>query len=77
LQSWKELVTYTTDVNLNFDNNAVEYSIRPVALGRKNYIFSGSYETAQLRAMLYSIVVTYKMHGINPFIYLKEVFSTY
>jgi hypothetical protein len=77
LQCWKELVTYTTDGNLNIDNNAVEYSIRPVALGRKNYLFAVSYENAKRRAMLYSIVVTYKMHGINPFIYLKEVFSTY
>lgn len=73
LQRWKELVTYTTDGNLNIDNNPVENSIRPVALGRKNYLFAGSHEAAKRSAMLYSLMGTCKMHGINPFIYLKDV----
>jgi hypothetical protein len=73
LQRWKELVTYTSDGNLNIDNNPVENSIRPVALGRKNYLFAGSHEAAKRSAMLYSLMGTCKMHGINPFIYLKDV----
>jgi hypothetical protein len=73
LQHWKELVTYTTDGHLNIDNNPVENSIRPVALGRKNYLFAGSHEDAKRSAMLYSLMGTCKMNGINPFDYLKDV----
>jgi len=56
---------------LNIDNNPVENSIRPVALGRKNYLFCGSHEAAQRSAMLYSLLGTCKMHGIEPYAALK------
>ena len=73
LQRWKELALYTTDGKLNIDNNPVERSIRPTALGRKNYLFAGSHEAAQRSAMLYSLLGTCKLHDINPFIYLRDV----
>lgn len=73
IERWNELMIYTTDGKLNIDNNPVENSIRPVAIGRKNYLFAGSHEAAQRSAMLYSLLGTCKMHGINPFIWLRNV----
>ena len=64
---WDALSLYTTDGKLNIDNNPVENAIRPVAIGRKNYLFAGSHEAAQRSAMLYSLLGTCKLHGINPF----------
>jgi transposase len=73
IERWNELMTYTTDGKLNIDNNPVENSIRPVAIGRKNYLFAGSHEAAQRSAMLYSLMGTCKLHGINPSVYLKDI----
>ena len=70
---WKELTIYTTDGKLNIDNNPVENSIRPIAIGRKNYLFAGSHEAAQRSAMLYSLLGTCKLHDINPFVWLRDV----
>ena len=70
---WPELMLYTTDGKLNIDNNPVENSIRPVAIGRKNYLFAGSHEAAKRSAILYSLMGTCKLHGINPFIWLRDV----
>src|SRR3984957_18906138 len=73
IQRWPRLMVYATDGKLNIDNNPVENCIRPVAVGRKNYLFAGSHEAAQRSAMLYSLMGTCKLHGINPFIWLKDV----
>lgn len=73
---WKELTIYTTDGKLNIDNNPVENSIRPVSIGRKNYLFAGSHEAAQRSAMLYSLLGTCKLHNINPLLWLREVLKT-
>ena len=73
IQRWPELMLYTTDGKLNIDNNPVENSIRPVALGRKNYLFAGSHDAARRSAMLYSLMGTCKLHGINPFIWVKDI----
>lgn len=70
---WNELKEYTTDGKLNIDNNPVENSIRPVAVGRKNYLFAGSHEAAQRSAMLYSLMGTCKLHGVNPLLWLTDV----
>ena len=73
IERWKHLMIYTTDGKLNIDNNPVENAIRPVAVGRKNYLFAGSHEAAQRSAMLYSLLGTCKLHDINPFEWLKKV----
>ena len=73
IQRWPELMLYATDGKLNIDNNPVENSIRPVAIGRKNYLFAGSHEAAKRSAMLYSLMGTCKLHGINPFLWLRDV----
>jgi len=73
ISRWPELMMYATDGKLNIDNNPVENSIRPVAIGRKNYLFAGSHEAAKRSAILYSLMGTCKLHGINPFIWLRDV----
>ena len=75
IERWDALCLYTTDGKLNIDNNPVENAIRPVAIGRKNYLFAGSHEAAQRSAMLYSLLGTCKLHDVNPFKWLKTVLS--
>ena len=58
---------------LHLDNNPVENSIRPVAIGRKNYLFTGSHDAAQRAAIFYSLFATCKLHGVNPYDWLKYV----
>ena len=75
LKRWEKLCLYTTDGKLQIDNNLVENSIRPVALGRKNYLFAGSHERAQDAAMLYSLFATCRLHGVNPEKWLTHLFE--
>ncbi|MBM3436440.1 MAG: IS66 family transposase [Bacteroidetes bacterium] len=70
---WDNLLVYLYDGHLEIDNNLVENAIRPNALGRKNYLFAGSHESAQRAAMLYSFFGTCKSLNINPFEWLKDV----
>lgn len=76
IERWSRLSLYTTNGMLNIDNNPVENSIRPVAVGRKNYLFAGSHQAAQRSAMLYSLLGTCKMHGIEPYGWLHDVLQT-
>ena len=73
LQRWDKLSIYATDGRLRIDNNLVENAIRPVAVGRKNYLFAGSHNGARRAAMLYSFLGTCKMNHINPFEWLRDV----
>ena len=75
IERWEKLSLYTQNGMLNIDNNPVENSIRPVAVGRKNYLFAGSHEAARRSGMLYSLLGTCKMHGIEPYSWLKDVLS--
>jgi len=75
IERWEALSLYTTNGMLHIDNNPVENSIRPVAIGRKNYLFAGSHEAAQESAMIYSLLGTCKMHKINPWEWLKDVLT--
>ncbi len=72
---WPRLVRYIDDGRFHIDNNLIENSIRPVALGRKNYLFAGSHEAAQQAAVIYSILATCKLHGVEPFAYLSKILS--
>ena len=73
IERWEKLSLYTQNGMLSIDNNPVENSIRPVALGRKNYLFAGSHEAARRSGMLYSLLGTCKMHAIEPYAWLKDV----
>ena len=73
LPRWEKLCVYTTNATLYIDNNGVENAIRPVAIGRKNYLFAGSHQAAQRAAMIYSLFATCRLHNINPYDWLKDV----
>ena len=73
LKLWPRLIRYTENGQWAIDNKGVENSIRPVALGRKNYLFAGSHQAAHHAAMMYSFLGTCKMNGIEPFGWLREV----
>ena len=73
LPRWDKLSLYTTNSLLLIDNNPVENAIRPVAIGRKNYLFAGSHPAAQRAAMIYSLFATCRLHHINPYDWLKDV----
>ncbi|THH37626.1 transposase domain-containing protein, partial [Neolewinella litorea] len=55
------------------DNNLIENSIRPLALGRKNYLFAGSHEGARRAAMLYSFFASCQRLEVNPRAWLREI----
>lgn len=65
LNRWEGLCAYAHDGRLEIDNNLIENTIRPLALGRKNYLFAGSHDAAGNLAVLYSIVGSAKLHGLN------------
>jgi transposase len=73
LGQWVKLEKYASDGRLEIDNNLIENAIRPVAIGRKNYLFAGSHEGARRAAMIYTLVGTAKLHGVEPWHYLKDI----
>ena len=75
IKRWEKLCLYTKDGRLSIDNNAVENSIRPVALGRKNFLFCGSGEAARRTAMIYSLLGSCKLNGVNPLVWLTDVLT--
>ncbi|WP_233194618.1 IS66 family transposase [Aquimarina sp. I32.4] len=76
LKLWDKLKRYITDGRYKIDNNLVENTIRPLALGRKNYLFAGSHKAAQKAAILYSFFATCKVNNIDPYTWLKDVLES-
>lgn len=70
---WEELAVYVQDGRLLIDNNSIENAVRPMAIGRKNYLFAGSQAGAERAAMFYSFMGSCKMHNINPQLWLTDV----
>ena len=75
LVRWESLVRYVDDGRIEIDNNAIERQIRPIALGRKNYLFAGSDAGGDRAAMMYSLINTAKLNGLDPEAYLTHVLS--
>lgn len=75
LNLWPRLIRYLEDGRFQIDNNLIENSIRPVALGRKNYLFAGSHEAAQNAAMIYSLLACCKINNVEPFTWLRDTLS--
>lgn len=73
LGNWAALTAYVNLGEAEIDTNLLENSIRPVALGRKNYLFAGSPVGAEAAATLYSLTETCRRIGTNPYAYLKDV----
>lgn len=75
LSNWEALMRYASDGRLDIDNNAAERAVRPMAIGRKNYLFVGSDNGGKTAAVLYSLVASAKRHGLDVFAYLRDVFA--
>jgi hypothetical protein len=73
LGHWAALVRYTTDGRLEIDNNRAENALRGIALGRKNFLFAGSDAGGENAAIIYTLIETAKLNGIEPFAYLRDV----
>ena len=72
---WQPLIGYLDDGTYPIDNNLAENAIRPFAVGRKNGLFVNSQAGAKASANLYSLIQTAKANGLNPYDYLKQVFT--
>ena len=71
--NWAALNRYLDEGYLAIDNNAAERALRPVAVGRKNWLFAGSADAGRRAAVLMTLVSTCKLQGINPETYLADV----
>jgi transposase len=72
---WDKLIRYTENGHITPDNNMVENDIRPYAVGRRNWLFSGHPNGAHASATLYSLIVTARACGLDPYEYLRFLFS--
>ena len=70
---WPYLKRYVEDSRYEIANNLVNNTIRPIALGRKNYLFSGIHNGAKRSALFYTLVSNAKLQGLEPFPYLRDV----
>lgn len=69
------LTRYHLDGRYQMDNNLVENSIRPMAIGRRNYLFCGNHDAAENAAIMYSLLGTCKAHDVNPREWLTDVLN--
>jgi len=72
---WDKLIRYLDDGRLEIDNNGAENAIRPFVLGRKNWMFSASVKGVKASANLYSLIETAKANGLEPYAYLRHLFT--
>jgi transposase len=75
LGEWEKLTRYLDSPHLTPDTNSVENAIRPFVVGRKNWLFSGSPRGAHASATLYSLIETAKANGLEPYRYLRFLFT--
>lgn len=75
MKNWEALQVYVTDGDLTIDNNLAENALRPIAVGRKNWMFAGSDNGGNTAAVLASIVATCKRLKLDPFKYFSAVIS--
>jgi len=73
LNRWEALVRYLGDGQLPVDNNWIENRIRPIALGRNNWLFAGSLRAGQRAAAIMSLIGSAKMNDLDPYAYLSDV----
>lgn len=75
LKRWVALTRYLNDGAVPIDNNRVENTIRPWALGRSNWLFAGSLRSGKRAAAIMSLIQSARMNGHDPFAYLKDVLT--
>ena len=74
---FSKLIVYLEDGKLNIDNNGAENHVRPIAVGRKNWLFATSVKGAYAIATWYSIIETAKANGLEPYFYLKYLMTQF
>ena len=72
---WNRMKNYLTDGRIKIDNNLIENAIRPIALGRKNFLFAGNHHAAENTAIICSLLSTCKEAGVNPREWLIDVLN--
>ena len=75
LNHWIVVSRYIDDGRLDIDNNAAERCVKPFAVGRKNWLFSGTIESAKASGNIFSLIESAKIHDLKIFDYLKYVFE--
>jgi transposase len=75
LNQWEYFTPYLTNGRIELSNILIENSIRPVALGRKNFLFAGSHNAARWPAVIYSLAAIAHYHGVAPFEYFKDLLT--
>ena len=75
LKRWDALTRFVDDGVLEIDTNLIENAIRPSALGKKNWLFIGHPGAGERSAVIYTLLGSCRRHGINPFDYLKDLFT--
>ena len=75
LKRWTALTRFVDDPQLPADNNWIENRIRPIALGRSNWLFAGSLRAGQRAAAVMSLIQSARMNGHDPYAYLKDVLT--
>jgi transposase len=75
LAEWQALTRYLEDGRLEIDNNLTENAIRPSAVGKKNWLFIGHPQAGWRSAVIYSIIVSCRRRGIEPWDYLRDVLA--
>jgi transposase len=73
LTRWDALALYTTDGRIGIDNNPAERSLRGIAITRKNFPFLGSDAGGERAAVLYTVLESEKLNGLNPEAYLADI----
>jgi len=75
LKIYPNLKRYVQNGRYEIDNNNIENAVRPLALGRKNYLFAGSHQSAQHTAMMYSFFASCKANNVNPYTWLSDILN--
>jgi hypothetical protein len=73
--NWEALTRYTTSGYLSIDNNVSEQRMKIIAIGRKNWLFTGSENGGKTMAVLFSVVSSCQRNGHDPFAYLRDVLA--
>lgn len=75
MRQWEKLITYTQHGQLCIDDNRAERAVKPVVIGRKNWLFGNTASGARASAILYSIIETAKANGLNPVKYVEHLLT--
>ena len=73
INQWPALERFLEHGEVEIDNNLVENAIRPTAIGKKNWLFFGSEEAGERSAVMYTLIENCRLHGVEPYTYLKDV----